>query len=128
MYWAIFGCTGLHCCVLDCNGLKWAVLGCTGVVCNGLYRAVFGFTGMYVVRLVRVFQVGQMVQVVQVVQVIQMIQVVHVVRMISLDDMHSENIWFSWSKPSNYRGKLRCHACDGGQTDGRRKVENSAVF
>ena len=21
---------------------------------------------------------------------------------VSLDDMHSENIWFSWSKPSNY--------------------------
>ena len=31
------------------------------------------------------------------------IQVVQVVRMISLDDKHSENIWFSWSKPSNYR-------------------------
>ena len=32
--------------------------------------------------------------------------------MISLDYMHSENIWFSWSKPSNYQEKLRCHACD----------------
>ena len=39
--------------------------------------------------------------------------------MISLDDVHSENIWFSWSKSSNYRGKLRCHACDE-RTDGRR--------
>ena len=43
--------------------------------------------------------------------------------------MHSENIWFSWSKPSNYREKLICHACDG-RTDERRrrKVENRAVF
>ena len=30
------------------------------------------------------------------------VQVVEVVRMISLDDIHSENIWFSWYKPSNY--------------------------
>ena len=37
----------------------------------------------------------------------------------SLDDMQSENIWFSRSKPSNYRGKLRYHACDE-RTDGRR--------
>ena len=28
----------------------------------------------------------------------------------SLDDLHSENIPFSWSKPSNRREKLRCHA------------------
>ena len=48
--------------------------------------------------------------------------------MISLDDMHSENIWFSWSKPSNYRGKLRCHACDGGgRTDGKWKIEQCFV-
>ena len=40
------------------------------------------------------------------------VQVVQVVRMISLDDMNSKNIWFSWSKPTNYRGKLRCHARD----------------
>ena len=52
---------------------------------------------------------------------------VQVVRMIGLDDMHSENIWFSWSKPSNYRRKLRCHAYDEGLTDGL-KVENRAVF
>ena len=42
--------------------------------------------------------------------------------MISLDDMHSENILFSWSKSSTYRGKLRCHACDGGRTDGKWKI------
>ena len=47
--------------------------------------------------------------------------------MISLDDMHSENIWFSWSKPSNYRGKLRCHACDGERTDGKWKIEQCSV-
>ena len=47
-------------------------------------------------------------------------------------DMHSENIWFSGSKPSNYREKLRCHTRDGRtdeQTNGRtEKVENRAVF
>ena len=26
----------------------------------------------------------------------QVVQVVHVVRRISLDDMHSENVWFEW--------------------------------
>ena len=49
---------------------------------------------------------------VQVVQAIQVLQVVSVIRIISLDDMHSENIWFSWSKSLNYQEKLRCHACD----------------
>ena len=38
---------------------------------------------------------------------------VSVVRMISQDDVHSENIWLSWSKASSYQEKLRCHACDG---------------
>ena len=50
---------------------------------------------------------------------VQVIQVIQVVRTISLDDMHSENIWFSCYKPSKYRKKLICHACDGGRTDGR---------
>ena len=40
--------------------------------------------------------------------------------MISLDDMHSENVFFSGFKPPNYRGKLRCHACEGRRR--RRKV------
>ena len=50
--------------------------------------------------------------------------------MISLDDIHSYNIWFSWSKPSNYRKKLRCHASDGrtkedgGGRVGGRKTES----
>ena len=39
---------------------------------------------------------------------------VRVVRIINLDDKHSENILFSWSKPSNYQEKVRCH---DGQTD-----------
>ena len=43
-----------------------------------------------------------------------MVQVVQVVRMISPGDMHSGNIWFLWSKPSNYQEKLRCHAHDIG--------------
>ena len=33
----------------------------------------------------------------------------------------SENIWFSWSKPSNYPEKLRCNARDI-RTDGKWKV------
>ena len=66
-----------------------------------------------VVQVFQVVQVVQMVQVVQVVQVIQVIQGISVVRIISLDDVRSENIWFSWSKPPNYREKSRCHNCDG---------------
>ena len=58
---------------------------------------------------------------------IQVVQVVQVIRIISIDDMNSENIWFSWSKKSNYQEKLRCHARDG-RTNGGRKVENRAVF
>ena len=60
------------------------------------------------------------------VQVIPVVQVVSVVRMISLDDMHSEDLGFSWSASSNYQEKLRCHACDGGRRteDGeQRKIE-----
>ena len=66
---------------------------------------------------------------VQVVQVVQVIQVVMVVKMI-LVDMHSENIWFSGSKPSNYRKKLICHACDGGteeEEDGKWKIGQHSV-
>ena len=70
----------------------------------------------------------QVIKVTQVVQVVWVVQVVRVARTTSLDDMHSENIWFSWYKPSKYREKLICHACDGGRTDGGRKVENRAVF
>ena len=72
-------------------------------------------------------QVIQVIQVVQVDQMVQMVQVVQVVQVVSVDDIYSENIWFSGSKPSEYRGKLRCHAHDI-QTNGRRKVENRAVF
>ena len=44
---------------------------------------------------------------------------VQVVRINSPDHMHSENIWFLWSKPSNYQEKLRCHAREQ-RTDGRK--------
>ena len=67
-----------------------------------------------------------MIQVIKVTQVVEVVWVVHVVRVArttSLDDMHSEKIWFLWYKPSKYREKLICHACDGG-----RKVANRAVF
>ena len=64
----------------------------------------------------------------QVVQVVQVVQVIQVVRMISIDDIHSENIWFSWYKPSKYREKLICHACDGGRTeDGKWKIGQCSV-
>ena len=69
----------------------------------------------------------QVIQVICVIQVIQVVQVVQVVRMISLDDMHLENIWFSWFKASSiiviekrwYITPVR---------DGGRKVEKRAVF
>ena len=51
------------------------------------------------------------------VQVVQVVQVVRVARTSSLDDVLSKNIWVSWYKPSKYREKLICHACDG-RTDG----------
>ena len=53
-----------------------------------------------------------MVQAIQVIQVVQVVQVVGVVRTISLDDMPSEIKCFSCYKPSKYRKKLICHACD----------------
>ena len=55
---------------------------------------------------------------------------VQLVQVVSLDDMHSENIWFSGSKPSNYREKLICHACDGGteeEEDGKWKIGQHSV-
>ena len=71
-----------------------------------------------VVQVVYVIYVIQVIQVIQVVQVVQVVQMVQVVQVVSLDDMILENIWVSGSKPSNYQGKFRCHACDG-RTDGR---------
>merc|ERR1711884_379416 len=62
----------------------------------------------------------QVIKVAQVVQVVQVVHVVRVARSTSLDDMHSENIWFSWYKPSKYLEKLICHVCDG-WTDERTK-------
>ena len=47
--------------------------------------------------------------------------------MTSPDDMHSENIWFSWSKPSNYHENLRCHACDERMNGGKWKMEQYSV-
>ena len=54
----------------------------------------------------------QVIKMTQVVQVVWLVQVVRVARTTSPDDMHSENIWFSWYKPSKYREKLICHASD----------------
>jgi hypothetical protein len=45
------------------------------------------------------------IKVTQVVQVVWVVQVVRVAKTPSLDDMHPENIWFSWYKPSKYREK-----------------------
>ena len=70
-----------------------------------------------------------MIKVTQVVQVVRMVQVVRVARTTSLDDMHSENIWFSWYRPPKYPEKLICHTCDGGRTNGRGKwkIEHCSV-
>ena len=56
-----------------------------------------------------------------VIQVVQLVQVVQEARMISIDDMPSENIWFSWSKSSNYREMLGRHARD-------RRTEESGKY
>ena len=108
MYWVnwdFLGYTGLHFAVLGCTGMYWVVLGCTGLHWSvlgstWLYLDVLGCTGIS--RWSNVDQVDQMNQVIQVVQVVQ---VVKVVRMISVDDMHSDNICFSWPKPSNYKSR-----------------------
>ena len=54
------------------------------------------------IRVVREVRMVRVVQLVQVVQVGQVVLVVKVVKVVSLDDMHLENIWFAWSKPSEY--------------------------
>ena len=36
------------------------------------------------------------------VRAVHLVQMVGKVHEVSLDDMHSENIWFTWSKPSDY--------------------------
>ena len=62
--------------------------------------------------------------------IVRVVQVVRVARTTSLDDMHSENIWFSWYKPSKYREKLICHACDkrtNGRTNGKWKIGQCSV-
>ena len=63
----------------------------------------------------------------QVVQVVWVVQVVRVAKTTSLDD--SENIWFSWYKPSKYPEKLICHACDGGRMNegGKWKIVQCSV-
>ena len=71
--------------------------------------SVEGGTGWYLVvlcqiravREVRMVRVDQVVKVVHVVHVVQVVQVVKVVKVVN-DDMHLENIWFAWSKPSEY--------------------------
>ena len=69
-----------------------------------------------------------MIKVTQVVQVVWVVQVVRVARTTSLDDMHSEKMCVSWHKPSKYREKLICHACDGGRrTNGKWKIVQCSV-
>ena len=43
-----------------------------------------------------------MVTVVRMIRVVRVIRVVEVVKVVSPDDMHSEDIWSTWSKPSDY--------------------------
>ena len=42
------------------------------------------------------------VRLISVVRVVNGIQVVQVVKVACFDDVHSESIWFTWSKPSDY--------------------------
>ena len=49
------------------------------------------------------------------------------VQVVCLDDMHTENIWFSGSKPSNYGGKWRCHAREERTDGGKWKIEQCSV-
>ena len=109
--WAVLDCTGLYWTVLGCTGLYWDVLEYTELDC--LHWDLIGgvVTGHWSGS--SDGPVIQVIQVIQVVEVVEVVEVVQVVRMISIDDVHSENIWFSWSKSSNYREKLRCHAHDG---------------
>ena len=72
MYWAVLGSSG----VLDLTRLHWDLIGWGGYWSGGSGGPV--------------------------IQVVQLVQVVQVARMISIDDMHSENIWLSWSKSSIY--------------------------
>ena len=115
------------------TGCLMAVLGCTDVCWTAL-----GFAGLY--WAVNVVQVIQVIYVVtgQVGRVDQSGQVARggpggtggpggrVVRIVSPDDMHSENMWLLWSKPSNYQEKMRCHARDDGTDGGGWKMENRA--
>ena len=56
-----------------------------------------------------------MVKVVLVVQVVQVVQVVEgcLGGQSGPGDQVCQCIWFAWSKQSNYRKNLGCHACDG---------------
>ena len=78
--------------VLGCTGLYWAALGCNKLYCQGGQDCPGGQGG----------PCGPGGPCDQVIQVIHVVQVVQVVQVVSLDDMHSENIWFSGSKPLNY--------------------------
>ena len=55
---------------------------------------------------VHVVQVVQAVQVVQVFQVVQLVKVVKVVMVVSLDDIHSENTWFTMGRGGECGGSV----------------------
>ena len=54
------------------------------------------------------------------VRVVREVRAVQVVRVVSLDNMHSESMRFTWSELLNFGEKSRCHACDS-MTTGRSK-------
>ena len=63
------------------------------------------------------------------IQVIQVVQVVQVGRMISLGDMHSENIWYSWSKSSIIEKSWDVTPVTKGRTeDGKWKIEQCSIL
>ena len=62
------------------------------------------FRVLKVLRVVRVAQVvSKVVQVVQLIQVVRMVMVVLVVRVVGFDDKRSDDMWFTWTKPSNVK-------------------------
>ena len=70
---------------------------------SGWSRWPKGGPGGEVIRVFRVLRVAQVSKVVQVVQVVRMVMVVLMVRVVGFDDMRSDDMWFTWTKPSNVK-------------------------
>ena len=92
LLWAVLGCAGMYLAVLGCTVLYWSILDLTG-----LHLDLIGWGGHSSGG-----SGGPVIQVIKVVQVVQ------VVRMISIDDMHSENMWYGLNHQSIEKGEMSC--------------------